>query len=110
MIYKVFSLIKDRHFKTYRNQIQNYLIDNDLKLIQTLKPKKEDWTKSPFEKPSSIEVSFVQIKVLGIMVDPSNKEYKIILTSDKNGTQVKIWMEVNTGILYKTKIEFKKEL
>ncbi|NAS32259.1 hypothetical protein GTQ40_14840 [Flavobacteriaceae bacterium R38] len=110
VVYKVFELIRNRHFRLYNNRIESYLLDNGLKLIKTIQPAKEDWIKSPFEKPPAIKVSLVQIRVLGIMIDPSDTEFKIIIASDKNDDKIKIWMKIETIIMARTKIEFKKEL
>ena len=110
IVYKIFKLIQDRHLISNYDRIQEYLIKNNLKLVKTINPSSEDWKKSPFKKPSAVKISLIQIRVLGIPIDASDVEYQIIEVINPSNKTFRIWMEIDTSILTKTKIQYQKEI
>ncbi len=98
-----------RYFDTYDKQIENYLKKNGLQQIKIESPKKEDWANSPFKSPKKIEISLVQIRVLGMPVDYSSKKYKLILAKSADGKTRRVWMEVESNLFSKPKFKFSVE-
>ncbi len=92
------------------DRIQEYLIKNNLKLTKTIKPTSNDWKKSPFKKPPAVKISLIQIRVLGMPIDASDVEFKIIEVINPANKTFRIWMKIDTSILTKTKIQYQKEI
>jgi len=109
LVYMIFSLIKKRYLTSHDDGIKNHLSKNGLDLLKVIEPSPNDWKKSPFKKPPLVKVSFVQIKFFGAQIDPNEKEYRIINAKNSNNHVFRIWMEIDTSIMGKTKIEYKKE-
>ena len=110
IVYKIFKLIQDRNLISNYDRIQEYLIKNNLKLIKIINPSSKDWKKSPFKKPPTVEISLIQIRVLGMPIDASDVEYQIIEVINPANKTFRIWMKIDTSIMTKTKIQYQKEI
>ncbi|NER17425.1 hypothetical protein [Spongiivirga citrea] len=72
-------------------------------------PIKDDWQKSPFTGPPSIQVSFVRMKVLGVSTNPTNIEYRLVLATNKQEKLDRYWVAISNTIFQKTAYLIKKE-
>ena len=97
------KLVYRRYFKTYDQEINNYLKTKNLKLISKEFPKNEDWKNSPFEKPKKFKISLLIIKINGVIVNWTYKSY-YILNTNKNKS---IWVEIATSYFQKPILKFK---
>ena len=98
-------LLIRRHFKTYDEQILEFLKANGLNQTGRHKPTKADWQNAPFDKPPIISFSFIQIQFLGMHITSKDTRYEIIETNENKH----VWIEINTRIFYPAKLNFKIE-
>jgi len=97
-----FKLFHNRYIKGYRQEIDEMFKRYELTFVKKSRPRRADWSTSPFKKPPVLSLSLGQVMNMPI----SQSKYYIIQT--KEG--VNIWLEVETTFLSKPKLRFKKEL
>ena len=108
VLYATFNQVKVlyyRNFKSFDSEIEKFLKSNNFKLVETRKPNKEDWKKSPFKKPPNFEISLSIIKINGIPVTWTDLKYKVIIGKNENKRK-KIWLEIKTSYFQKPKLKF----
>ena len=108
VLYATFNQVKVlyyRNFKSFDSEIEKFLKSNNFELVETRKPNKEDWKKSPFKKPPNFEISLSIIKINGIPVTWTDLKYKVIIGKNENKRK-KIWLEIKTSYFQKPKLKF----
>ena len=109
VIYATYNQIKViyyRNFKSFDKEIEEFLESNNYQLIEKRKPNKEDWKKSPFEKPPSFKINLSVVKINGLPVTWTDLKYKVIIGKNENRTK-RIWLEIKTTYFQKPKLKFK---
>lgn len=101
-------IIRDRNFRSFEKEILNYLSQHSLDLIEIRIPTEIDWEDRCFDKPPMIQVSLVTVRIGGMMVNWSDKQYKVIEATDHQGRLVRVWLEVITTYFHKPILTFKK--
>ncbi|PWG06914.1 hypothetical protein [Polaribacter aquimarinus] len=108
IIYATYNQIKViyyRNFKSFEIEIENFLESHNYQLIEKRNPNKEDWKKSPFEKPPNFKVTLSVIKINGLPVTWTDLKYKVIIGKKENRTK-QIWLEIKTTYFQKPKLNF----
>lgn len=96
-------LVYIRYIKTYSNEIEAYLNNQNLTFRLKRKVRRTDWMESPFKKPSSIRMN-ATIKIGGMML-PMNDEKFLIIETNEN---VVVWLKIESGLLSKPKLTFRQ--
>lgn len=103
--YNQIKVIYYRNFKSFDKEIEDFLESNNYQLIEKRKPNKEDWKKSPFEKPSNFKVTLSVVKINGLPITWVDLKYKVIIGKNENRTK-QIWLEIKTTYFQKPKLNF----
>lgn len=100
-------LIYDRYLRSYDEEVLSYLREKGFEHHTTLSMYSEDWPRSPFKKPPAVQFSWVIIRINGMYVDWTRKDYKRIV--GKRGSQFReFWMQVTTTYFERPQIVFHK--
>lgn len=101
----IFNLFYKRWGYDYHTKIQNYLRNEGLSFSKKKKPKKSDWMRGLFRKPSAVTFWAGHISVLGFRTSWSDTSYWIIETNQG----VNVWLELETTFLLKPALTYRKE-
>ena len=104
-IYVIFDqlrLIYNRYLRTYKKEIIGYLEKRNYTLVDTISPKKNDWQRSPFKKPTNFQFSFFYTTPLIW----SKTEYLKIIGCKGEKNQ-EFWLEIYTSYFHKPVLIFK---
>jgi hypothetical protein len=104
LIFFILSTIKllyYRYLRTYKQEIKTYLEPKGYNYVETIGPKKEDWARSPFEKPSIFIIGFY---MQGIRW--TNYEY-LIAIGQRGQKYQQFWFELKTSYFQKPSIVFR---
>lgn len=86
-----------RYWRSYEDEIYEFLSANELQYKNVRKPNLEDWQKGPFEKPHTLRFVGGKPHFLDVILAPMIDEYYTIIET-KQG--VDIWFEL-TAIAFK---------
>ena len=95
-----------RSWKSFKTDISDYLESKNLEFVDSKHPDNIDWKKSPFQKPKGIQVKLAVIKINGVPVKWTDKQYKVVRYKNK-GKEKTMWVEIETTYFKKTKFNFK---
>jgi hypothetical protein len=101
-------LIRKEHTGKHEEKIQKYLAEHSLQLVEIRSPNDEDWEDKCFNKPLPFEFSFATVRIAGMVVNWSDREYSVIDTLDEQGRSVRVWLEAFTAYFQKPLLTFKK--
>lgn len=105
LIYQQARLIYNRYLRTYKNEINKFLDNKGFQYKETEYPKEKDWSKSPFSKPPRLNVGFVLIKINGMFVTWTSKDYLIVHGQKKDKIQ-EFWLEISTTYFRRPALTF----
>ncbi len=107
-VYIVFQLIYERYFATYKKQIAAFVTENNLQLIHTRQPSKEEFKRIPFKTKrfedelwSIWKLLYIDKRATGYpLFEFEQYNYEIILCKNKE-LYYEYWMQVHTRYFFK---------
>ena len=103
IIFEQIRLFYNGYLRSYKKEISVFLEIRNYVLVDTIKPKKKDWQRSPFKKPATFQ--FKGFYYTNGLIWSQTKYRKII--GSKGEKFQEFWIEINNTFFHKPILIFK---